>query len=235
MNCGETRTLVHGLLDHELDVVSEIALQAHLRECPACTAEYESHRACRALLKRGLPALPAPDRLVRDVRRLLRRSTHARPRMQNILLVFSAATSALAALVVVSWLLMPTLGFQFQTPFKAQEKYVYHVNSSENAATVLQNIAFHLEASPKAHFVVVTHNNGIDFLLRDAKENGGNPFEPRVATLAARGVEFRVCKNTLNVRHIPPAEVIALAQLVPSGIAEVGRLQTEEGYAYLKP
>ncbi len=235
MNCGEARELMHGLLDNELDVVSELALQTHLRDCPACKTEFENHQACRALLQHGLPALAAPDRLVHDVRRSLRRAAHTRPRARSVLLVFSAATSALAALVVVTWLLMPTLGFRFQTPFKAQERYVYHVNSSENAAMVLQNIAFHLQASPKAHFVVVTHNNGIDFLLRDAKENGGKPFEPRVATLAARGVEFRVCKNTLNVRHIPPAEVIALAQLVPSGIAEVGRLQVEEGYAYLKP
>jgi hypothetical protein len=49
------------------------------------------------------------------------------------------------------------------------------------------------------------------------------------------GVEFRVCHNTLESRHIDPANVVAEAKVVPSGVAEIVRLQAREGFVYLKP
>ncbi len=49
-----------------------------------------------------------------------------------------------------------------------------------------------------------------------------------------RGVEFRVCFNTLERRKLDAAALIPEARLVPSGIAEIGRLQAEEGYSYMR-
>ena len=53
--------------------------------------------------------------------------------------------------------------------------------------------------------------------------------------LASKGVEFRVCAFTLQSRNIDPKQVIEEAKLVPSGVAEVSRLQAREGFVYLKP
>ncbi len=115
-------------------------------------------------------------------------------------------------------------------------KVVYHVNEGvEHAAQVLRNIKNHLDAEPGAKIVVVTHGPGIDFLLEGAKDKNGNPFDATVDTLQARGVEFRVCNNTLQSRHIDPKKVIPEATIVPSGVAEIGRLESKEGYVYLKP
>jgi intracellular sulfur oxidation DsrE/DsrF family protein len=115
-------------------------------------------------------------------------------------------------------------------------KVVYHVNEgTEKAVAVLRNVRNHLDAEPTAKIVVVTHGPGIDFLLDGAKDKNGNPFEVTVDTLGARGVEFRVCRNTLEVRGIDAKQVIAQAKVVPSGVAEIGRLQAKEGYVYLKP
>ena len=115
-------------------------------------------------------------------------------------------------------------------------KVVYHVNEGvEHAPQVLRNIKNHLDAEPGAKIVVVTHGPGIDFLLEGAKDKNGNPFDATVDTLEARGVEFRVCNNTLQSRHIDPKKVIPEATIVPSGVAEIGRLESKEGYVYLKP
>jgi intracellular sulfur oxidation DsrE/DsrF family protein len=51
----------------------------------------------------------------------------------------------------------------------------------------------------------------------------------------SKGVEFRVCNNTLVSRKIAKEQVIMEAKIVPSGVAEVSNLQAKERYAYLKP
>jgi intracellular sulfur oxidation DsrE/DsrF family protein len=37
------------------------------------------------------------------------------------------------------------------------------------------------------------------------------------------------------LRHIDRSRVIPEAKIVPSGVAEIGRLESKEGYVYLKP
>lgn len=117
----------------------------------------------------------------------------------------------------------------------AEEKVVYHINDSENAMVALRNVQNHLNASKGVHIVVVTHGKGIDFLLAGAQDKGGNPYEPVVQGLKDKGVDFRVCNNTLVSRKLEASAVIAEATIVPSGVAEIGRLQAREGYVYLKP
>jgi intracellular sulfur oxidation DsrE/DsrF family protein len=114
-------------------------------------------------------------------------------------------------------------------------KVVYHVNDSDNAIAAMRNIKNELDAEPNTKVVVVTHAKGIDFLLSGALDKNGNPYEPAVQELKAKGVEFRVCNNTLKGRKIDPATVVPEASIVPSGVAEIARLQAKEGYVYLKP
>ncbi|MGZ8287658.1 MAG: DsrE family protein [Telluria sp.] len=116
-----------------------------------------------------------------------------------------------------------------------QLKVVYHINNSDNASAALNNINNHLAAAPKAKIVVVTHGAGVDFLIEGAKNPTGNPYDVPVQQLADRGVEFRVCKNTLDARKIDKSKLLPEVRLVPSGVAEIARLQAEEGYVYLKP
>ncbi|MBE0473421.1 MAG: DsrE family protein [Rhodoferax sp.] len=76
---------------------------------------------------------------------------------------------------------------------------------------------------------------GIDFLIADAKDSKGREFSGMVSDLAAKGVEFRVCNNTLVSRNIDPDKLLMETRLVPSGVAEAAKLQSKEGFAYLKP
>jgi len=121
-------------------------------------------------------------------------------------------------------------------PAKDPVKVVYHLNQGlDQAADALRNIGNHLTADPSVRIVVVSHAKGIDFLLPGAKDANGNTFVSRVEDLSLKGVEFRVCNFTLESRKIDPKTVHPDAKIVPSGVAEVARLQAQEGFAYLKP
>lgn len=116
------------------------------------------------------------------------------------------------------------------------DKVVYHVNDTQaQAVAALRNIGNHLEVNPKARIVVVTHANGVDFLFNEAKDRNGNPYNIKVEELKRQGVEFDVCEITLRNRKLDRKQFIPEATFVPSGVAEITRLQQREGYAYLRP
>lgn len=115
------------------------------------------------------------------------------------------------------------------------EKVIYHMNDSAVAGVAMNNVKNHLNANPQATIVVVTHGKGIDFLLDGAADKDGNPFDVKVQELKAKGVAFDVCNNTLVSRKIDPKKVIPEAVIVPSGVAEISKLQSQQGYVYMKP
>lgn len=116
-----------------------------------------------------------------------------------------------------------------------QDKVVYHVNDAVNATAAIRNINNHLEVNPKVKIVVVTHAQGVDFLMDGKKDANGNPYNIPVEDLKARGVKFDVCEITLRNRKLNRKLFIPEATFVPSGVAEITRLQQREGYAYLRP
>ena len=140
------------------------------------------------------------------------------------------------AILALAFSTLLSLGTPAQAQATAQIKAVYHVNTDVNTVpAILNNIRNHLNASPRDKIVVVTHGPGINFLLQDAKDSQGREFSGAVSDLTTKGVDFRVCNNTLTSRSISPDRVLMEAKIVPSGVAEVARLQAQEGYAYLKP
>lgn len=116
------------------------------------------------------------------------------------------------------------------------DKVIYHVNDSAGqASNALRNAGNHLEVNPKAKIVIVTHAQGVDFLFNDAKDKNGNPYNIPVEQLKSKGVGFEVCDITLRNRKLTRDKFISEATFVPSGVAEITRLQQREGYAYLRP
>jgi intracellular sulfur oxidation DsrE/DsrF family protein len=115
-------------------------------------------------------------------------------------------------------------------------KVVYHVSEGlEQASNALRNAGNHLSIDPTVKITVVTHARGIDFLLEGAKDKNGNPYDAMVQGLVSKGVDFRVCNFTLHTRNIDKSKVIPEATIVPSGAAEVAKLQAKEGYVYFRP
>jgi intracellular sulfur oxidation DsrE/DsrF family protein len=127
-----------------------------------------------------------------------------------------------------------SLSAQAQTP--PAIKVVYHLSDGiPQASRAIANIRNHLAADPTAKIVVVTHGAGIDFLLDGANNTSNQSFAGAIGDLSAKGVGFFVCNNTLVSRNIDASKVAMEAKVVPSGVAEVARLQAREGYVYLRP
>ncbi len=116
------------------------------------------------------------------------------------------------------------------------DQVVYHLNSGlEQATNGLRNVRNHLEVNPKAKIVVVAHAQGVDYLMKGKKDANGNPYEMIVQDLKSRGVRFDVCEITLRNRKLTRDQFIEEVAYVPSGVAEITRLQQREGYSYLRP
>lgn len=146
--------------------------------------------------------------------------------------MFSSSRAVFLRSLLVAGALMTGLVAQAQEAIKV----VYHMSEGiPQASRAIQNIRNHLAADPQAKIVVVTHGLGIDFLLEGATNQMEQPFSGSVADLASKGVEFRVCNNTLVSRKIDQSKLLMETKVVPSGVAEVARLQAREGFVYLRP
>ena len=117
----------------------------------------------------------------------------------------------------------------------AQDKVVYHVSDADAQATgALRNLRNHLDTDPTAKITVVTHAQGVDFLMEGAKDKSGNLSAAPVAALVARGVRFEVCEITLKNRSLKKDQFIQEAEFTPSGVVRLAKLQGQ-GYAYIRP
>jgi hypothetical protein len=117
----------------------------------------------------------------------------------------------------------------------AQDLVVYHIDDAANQATkALRNVQNHLDVDPLAKITVLTHSNGVDFLMIDAKDPKGAPYEMAVKTLIQRGVTFEVCEITLRNRKLQREQFISEASFTPSGVVRLANLQ-HAGAAYIKP
>jgi intracellular sulfur oxidation DsrE/DsrF family protein len=120
----------------------------------------------------------------------------------------------------------------------AEDKVVYHIDSAATQATKgLRNIRNHLDVAPQTKIIVVTHADGVDFLLEGATDpkNPDLQYGSLVSALRARGVKFEVCEITLKNRNLKKEQFSLDADFTPSGVVRVAQLQTRENFAYIKP
>ncbi|MCU7935497.1 MAG: DsrE family protein [Candidatus Thiodiazotropha sp. (ex Dulcina madagascariensis)] len=132
----------------------------------------------------------------------------------------------------------------------APQKVVYHINydNPKQQAGALRNIQNHINAvgAENLQLRVVLHGNGLALLLEpDALErlkkfkhaNATDLMTAKVDGLKSQGVEFKVCANTIKGRKVDLESDlynVSETDIVPSGVAEVAKLQAE-GYTYIKP
>ena len=141
----------------------------------------------------------------------------------------------IAALATMALTGCASMGESVRQPV-GEDKVVYHLNAGiEQATNGIRNIRNHLEVNPKAKIVVVAHAQGVDYLMKGMKDKNGNPYQDAVEDLKNQGVRFDVCEITLRNRKLTREQFIEDATFVPSGVAEITRLQQREGYAYLRP
>ncbi|RJF78283.1 hypothetical protein D3877_24575 [Azospirillum cavernae] len=137
-------------------------------------------------------------------------------------------------------LLLPALllfGAVASVPALAQDKVVYHIdNAAEQGTKALRNIRNHLDVAPKTEILVVTHAEGVDLLMEDARDQKNNiDYGSLISDLKGRGVRFEVCEITMKRRNLTKDQFVMEAEFTPSGVARITELQTRERYAYIKP
>ena len=135
--------------------------------------------------------------------------------------------------LAVKILLIFSIGLAF-----AQDNVVYHIDNAEAQATKgLRNVRNHLDVAPETKITVVTHANGVDFLMEGAKDKASPniDYAALVNALKARGVKFEVCEITLKNRNLTKNQFILDAEFTPSGVVRIAQLQSREKFAYIKP
>ena len=131
-----------------------------------------------------------------------------------------------------------------------KQKVVYHINydSPKKQQGALRNIQNHINAvgAENLDLKVVLHGNGLALLLepdslkkltRFKHANADDELTAKIDGLKSQGVEFNVCENTVRGRKVDPDNDlydVEKEDIVPSGVAEVARLQAM-GYVYIKP
>jgi intracellular sulfur oxidation DsrE/DsrF family protein len=110
-------------------------------------------------------------------------------------------------------------------------KVVVQLNTSDTLVWhgALKNIS-NLQSALGANTQIelVAHGSGISILLE-----GKTTQKAKIAELAASGVLFKACENTIRERKIDRSTLLQQSGTVPSGVAEVV-LKQEAGWAYLK-
>jgi anti-sigma factor RsiW len=102
MTCDEAEILLHALLDGELDAVNSRAVEAHLADCPRCTAQLRAAREMKDALAVSDLRFTAPASLRLRVEASLPqpRATSRRSVLKGF--AFGSALSALAATGIVA-------------------------------------------------------------------------------------------------------------------------------------
>ena len=114
-------------------------------------------------------------------------------------------------------------------------KTVYHLPDERLATLAMNNISNHLAADPGVKIVVVALSTGVRAFTFGAQDAGGRAYADWVDQLTAKGVEFRICQNSMNAMKLTKNDLIDKVVVVPSGVAEIARLQAKEGFVYIRP
>lgn len=114
---------------------------------------------------------------------------------------------------------------------------VYHIDDADaQGIKGLRNIRNHLDVAPQTKIRVVTHANGVDFLMDGARDKSGKiEYASLVSALVSRGVVFEVCEITLKNRNLKRDQFVLEANFTPSGVARLAELQAKQKFAYIKP
>ncbi len=109
-------------------------------------------------------------------------------------------------------------------------KVVFQLTSNDTLVhkALVKQLNNLLTAAPNVRAEVVCHNNGISFLQSAVtKQSAG------ISELAAKGIDFVACENTLRERKIKKEDLVDDIRTVPAGLVEI-ILKQKDNWAYIK-
>lgn len=115
-------------------------------------------------------------------------------------------------------------------------KILLHIDEANKWALVLENIKNVLANSQETNTtceIEVLANSMAVFQLKEDIATNTNLINS-INESAKKGVCFAVCNNSLKKFNIDSKELISFCKVVPAGIIELAKKQSE-GYLYIKP
>ena len=118
---------------------------------------------------------------------------------------------------------------------EAEHKVVYQLNKAD--ADYIDSILFSAgellrRHGDNIHIVITMIGPGVHLVAKKPGRPIAAEARSRAASLAAYGVEFHTCGNTLKSLNWSAADVLDYATVVDVGADDLMRLQ-EQGYAYI--
>ena len=157
--------------------------------------------------------------------------------------------SSLITSIIITFCLLMTASAYANERY-GKQKVVYHINydNPKKQAGALRNVQNHINAvgAENLDLKIVLHGNGLALLLdpeslgklkKFKHANADQQMTAKIDNLKSQGVDFNVCANTVRGRKVDLEHDlynVEKSDVVPSGVAEVARLQAM-GYSYIKP
>ena len=129
MSCHETRELIHGYLDGELDLVKSLEIESHLEDCDACAKTYKGVRGLRSALAHSAVRFDPPTNFEGQVRSALRREDKPHRRSTIFRWQWLVAATSVITVFAVIWAVSAIRGRQSQSDVIGQEIVSSHVRS----------------------------------------------------------------------------------------------------------
>jgi anti-sigma factor RsiW len=129
VNCEETRNLIHGYVDGELDLVRSLEIEQHLRDCAACSEAHEGLQTLRASLRAGSLYLKPPSSLRLRIQASVRKAEGIKPRFRIVPWRSLAIAASVAAAVLSTWGVAHFLSVRADEDRLARQVVSSHVRS----------------------------------------------------------------------------------------------------------
>ncbi len=106
-------------------------------------------------------------------------------------------------------------------------KVIFHLHDKDNITTAFSNINNLIKDIEKDLSIVLLMNgDAVKNMCDDKNKN-------KVSHFQKKGVDFKVCGNSLKAFDIDKTDLISDVSIVPAGVGELVRKQNE-GWAYIK-
>jgi anti-sigma factor RsiW len=209
VSCEEIRGLLSDYTDGELDLVRELEIEQHLRECPICAGVVERSRSLSKMYRDPALYPRPPADLHRRVRLSLRQATGARERDHLVsrrwacLGGFAAAAALALAALWGARQLKPALSRDLKPAVSRDERVAQEVINSHLRSVKLANYSRYVESrDPQTANPWLISNVGYVPEVKDLTQQGFPLLGCRLEFVADRPAAIFLYTHTKHVINV---------------------------------